>query len=380
MKTTKETAYHSQYSLLKNRRFAPFFFTQYFGAFNDNIFKNSLLAMITYGLLSSNMNLGQINNIGAMLFILPFFLFSAIGGQLADKFDKKLVIQRIKLAEIVIMLLAAVCFYFSNTWGLLCVLFLMGTQSAVFGPAKYSIIPQHLTAKELIGGNALVETGTFLAILTGTICAGLISSQNNALIIAAVAVITFSILGYLSSLFIPKAPAASPNVKLNLNPITATRDAIKITWHSKILLACTLAISWFWFMGAAYLTQIFAFTRDYIGGDQSVVTLLLATFSIGIAAGSLMCEKLSKHIASNGLVIYGSLGLTLAGLDLVFFPVVERPTAALFQLSDFLQAWQHWKILSDFFFIGVSGGLYIVPLYALAQRIVDPKHISRAIS
>ncbi len=216
---------HSQFSLLKYVRFAPFFWTQFFGAFNDNVFKNGLMALITFGILSSSLELSQMNNLGAMLFILPFFLFSALAGQLADKYEKSTLIRYVKLFEIFIMVVGGLCFWFHLTWGLMLMLFLMGTQSAFFGPVKYSIIPQHLRPDELVGGNALVETGTFLAILLGTITAGVVSDMESATRILPFLVVLVAIVGYLVCLKIPQAPAPSPDLTIRFNPI-------KETWHT----------------------------------------------------------------------------------------------------------------------------------------------------
>jgi 1-acyl-sn-glycerol-3-phosphate acyltransferase len=370
---------HSQFSLLKTLRFAPFFLTQFLGAFNDNVYKNSLMAMITFGLLSSTLDLSLMNNIGAMLFILPFFLFSALAGQLSDKYEKSYLIRRIKLLEIVIMCLGAIAFYFSMTAGLMLLLFLMGTQSAFFGPVKYSIIPQHLDNHELVGGNALVEMGTFLAILIGTLVASILATQSDGVLWVSAIIISVAILGYLVSRKIPSAPAANPNLKVRFNPFTETWRTISYSREQKSVFLAVLAISWFWFLGAAYLTQIYGFAKDYLGGDQSVVMVLLATFSIGIATGSLLCERLSGHKVELGLVPLGSIGLTIFGMDL-FLQSLPELGPQLITAGEFLSTPSNLRIVADFLLIGVFGGFYIVPLYAMVQARSAPEKRSQVIA
>ena len=370
---------HSQFSLLKTLRFAPFFLTQFLGAFNDNVYKNSLMAMITFGLLSSTLDLSLMNNIGAMLFILPFFLFSALAGQLSDKYEKSYLIRRIKLLEIVIMCLGAIAFYFSMTAGLMLLLFLMGTQSAFFGPVKYSIIPQHLDNHELVGGNALVEMGTFLAILIGTLVASMLATQSDGILWVSAIIICVAILGYLVSRKIPSAPAANPDLKVRFNPFTETWRTISYSREQKSVFLAVLAISWFWFLGAAYLTQIYGFAKDYLGGDQSVVMVLLATFSIGIATGSLLCERLSGHKVELGLVPLGSIGLTIFGMDL-FLQSLPELGPQLITAGEFLSTPSNLRIVADFLLIGVFGGFYIVPLYAMVQARSAPEKRSQVIA
>jgi len=370
---------HSQFTLLKSKRFAPFFFTQFFGAFNDNVYKNSLMAMITFGLLSSSLDLSLMNNLGAMLFILPFFLFSALAGQLSDKYEKSLLIRRIKLLEIVIMSLGAIAFYFSATAGLMLLLFLMGTQSAFFGPVKYSIIPQHLDNHELVGGNALVEMGTFLAILTGTLVASLLATQEDGVVWISAVIICVSVVGYLTSRKIPSAPAANPTQTIRFNPLTETWRTLSHARQTKAIFLAVLAISWFWFLGAAYLTQIYGYAKDFLGGDQSVVMVLLATFSIGIAVGSLLCERLSGHKVELGLVPFGSIGLTLFGIDL-FFVDLPVPGTDFIDAAGFVSELHGMRVIFDFLMIGVFGGFYIVPLYAMIQARSEPEHRSQVIA
>jgi len=369
---------HSQFALLKSIRFAPFFWTQFFGAFNDNVFKNSLMALLTFGVLQSGMELSKMNNLGAMLFILPFFLFSALAGQLADKYEKSRLIRYVKALEIVIMVLGAFCFIYLQTWGLMLLLFLMGTQSTFFGPVKYSIIPQHLKPDELVGGNALVETGTFVAILLGTVAANMLSDWESGPQIVAGAVILLAILGYVASTKVPAAPAPTPDLKIRFNPFTETWRTVQDSRDNRAVFLGIMGISWFWFLGAAYLTQIYEFSKVELGGDSSVVMTLLSTFSIGIAIGSLLCERLSGHKVELGLVPLGSIGLTLFGMDLFFH--TPAPQAELISIGEFLAHPMHYRVLLDFMMIGIFGGLYIVPLYAMVQERSDENRRSRIIA
>lgn len=372
-------AEHSQFGLLKTRRFAPFFWTQFFGAFNDNIFKNALMALLTFGVLQASMELSAMNNLGAMLFILPFFLFSALAGQLADKYEKSKLIRYIKALEIIIMVLGAWCFSQHQTWGLMLLLFLMGTQSTFFGPVKYSIIPQHLHPNELVGGNALVETGTFIAILLGTIAANVMSDWSTGPLIIGSVVIAISLFGFVASLKIPEGKAPSPELKIRFNPVTETLHTLSFSRENQAVFLAIMGISWFWFLGAAYLTQIYEYGKINLGGAPSVVMCLLSAFSIGIAAGSLLCERLSGHKVELGLVPLGSIGLTLFGMDLFFHSTMPH-SGALIGVGAFLSTPENYRVLFDFVMIGLSGGLYIVPLYAMVQERSEEAHRSRIIA
>ncbi len=372
--------HQSQTGLMRSRLFAPFFWTQFLGAFNDNLFKNALLTLITFNALyATSISTDVMNNIGAVLFILPFFLFSAFAGQLADKYEKSFLIRRIKLFEIVAMCFAAICFYFNTAWGLMLVLFLMGTQSAFFGPVKYSIIPQHLRSDELVSGNALVETGTFLAILLGTIGSGLLSKVDDAPMWFSIIVVVMAIIGWLTSRAIPVAPAPSPEINVTFRPWKDTWETIAFSRENKAIYLAIIAISWFWFLGASYLTQLYNYSKVFLHGDQSVVTSLLAVFSIGIAAGSLLCDKLSGHKIELGLVPLGSIGLSIFGFDLYLHSQPVSGTE-LISFKEFLTEPWSYRVLLDFFLIGTFGGFYIVPLYAMVQERSEEKHRSRIIA
>ena len=376
-----EAGTSSQYALLKSPRFLPFFITQFLGAFNDNVFKNALIIFITFhAAIATEAEVNTIINTAAGLFILPFFLFSAFAGQIADKFEKSLLIRRIKLAEIAIMVLAAVGFFMQQTWFLIAVLFVMGTQSAFFGPVKYSILPQHLKESELVGGNALVEMGTFLAILTGTMVGGILAGYDapgRAWVSAVVIVI--AVFGFLSSKKIPRARAPVPTLKLSLNPLSETLRVLRFTYENKVVFRSILGISWFWFYGALFLTQIPNYSRSVLGADASVVTLLLSTFSLGIGVGSLLCERMSGRKIEIGLVPFGAIGLTVFALDLALASP-ERPAASALGIGAFLDQPGSFRILADLTLMALFGGFYSVPLYALVQQRTKEENRARVIA
>ncbi len=371
---------HSQFYLLSKRRFGFFYITQLLGAFNDNVFKNALIIMITFQLSKQDSDVNTLVNLSAGLFILPFFLFSGTAGQLADKFEKSALMRKIKLAEICIMLTAAIGFYIQEINLLLAVLFMMGTQSAVFGPVKYGILPQHLHKDELVGGNALVSAGTFLAILLGIITGGsLIADHENGRYWVSIAIIFVAAMGYLSSRGIPIAKAADSKLKINWNPLTETWRSFAHVKKNRVVFLSVLGISWFWFLGATYLTQLPNYTQTILGGDETVVTFILAAFSVGIGVGSLLCERLSGHKVEIGLVPLGSIGLSVFGLS-VYFLAQQEYSGELMGLSVFFEQAYAWPVVINFLLIGLSGGLYIVPLYALILERSDPERRSRTIA
>ncbi|PAV49448.1 glycerol acyltransferase [Pseudomonas sp. HAR-UPW-AIA-41] len=370
----------SQFALLGKRRFLPFFVTQLLGAFNDNIFKQSLILAILYKLAVSA-DRHMLVNLCALLFILPFFLFSALGGQFGEKFAKDALIRAIKLAEIVIMAVGAAGFMLDNLVLMLLALFAMGTHSALFGPVKYSILPQALQEQELIGGNALVEMGTFLAILAGTIGAGIMMSSADYQPVVAVAIVLVATCGYLASRQIPRAHAAMPELVLDWNIFRQSWQILRLGLGQRPSVSRSLVgNSWFWFLGAVYLTQIPAFAKEFLHGDESVVTLILTVFSVGIAMGSMLCERLSGGKVEIGLVPFGSIGLTLFGILLWWhsggFPAGSEPYGWLAVLGHA----QAWWILADIFGIGLFGGFYIVPLYALIQARTAENERARVIA
>ncbi|MEH6548275.1 MAG: MFS transporter, partial [Sneathiella sp.] len=319
-------------------------------------------------------------NLCAGLFILPFFLFSATAGQIAEKFEKSRLMRTIKLCEIGIMIAGAIAFYIGNVTALMVILFLMGTQSTFFGPVKFSILPQHLKKDELIGGNGLVEMGTFVAILLGTMFGGLlIAVEDTGPLLIGIAIIVFAIAGWAASRFIPKAPANDPTLKINWNLFSETIKILKIAHEEKSVFQSVLGISWFWMLGAVYLTQFPNYAKTVLGGNEQVVTLLLVTFSVGVGIGSLLCEKLSGRLVELGLVPFGSIGLSLFGFDL-FFASGEFAGGPLIGAAGFMSESENWRVIIDLLMIGVFGGFYIVPLYAIVQSRSKPKHRSRVIA
>lgn len=357
-----------QFKLLKQKRFAPLFITQFLGAFNDNLYKNAVVVLLTFQSAQWTSLAPEIMvNIAAGIFILPFFLFSATAGQLADKYDKAALARLTKLLEILIMLVAAAGFWFSSLSTLMSALFLLGLQSTLFGPVKYSILPQHLKRNELLGGNALVEAGTFVAILIGTLTGGLLAGMGNAPMWIVVGGLLVAIVGYLSSRKIPPAPAPAPELRISLNPITETLRNIGFARQNRTVFLSILGISWFWLYGALFLTQLPGLTKNILGGDEILVTTLLAIFTLGIGSGSLLCERLSGNQVEIGLVPFGSIGLTLFGLDLFFAAPIGLVGETVHSLGFLLGHGAVWRVFFDLFMLGLFGGFFIVPLYALVQ-------------
>lgn len=373
----------NQFSLLKTRRFLPFFLTQYLGAFNDNVFKQGLIILLTYKAVSiSTLPVELRAPLCQAIFILPFFLFSATAGQLADRYDKALLIRLVKSFEVGIMLLACAGFFTNSLVFLIGALFLMGVHSTVFGPIKYAILPQTLRPDELVGGNALVETGTSLAILSGSILGGFLIAMPGAGIHAvSIAIVGVAVLGLAASFFIPRSGAAAPDLQVNWNPVTETWRNIRFISENRTVFLSVLGISWFWFYGVTLQSNIPALTKEVLGGDEFAVILLLTTMSVGIGVGSLLCEKLSGKKVELGLVPFGAIGLTAFGVDIWFATLHHAPVTTLSTtLSGFLETPGNLRVLIDFVGLGVFSGFYIVPLYALVQARSEPSHRSRIIA
>lgn len=370
----------SQFDLLRRRRFAPFFLTQALGAFNDNVFKNALIILIAFQISElSSTQVDFYSNLAAGLFILPFFLLSANAGQWAEKYEKSRSIRWIKAAEIILMVLAGVGFWLGSLPSLLGVLFLMGAQSAAFGPLKYSILPQALRSEELVGGNALVESGTFLAILLGTLAGGWLMGLDRGVTLVSAALILIAVAGWLASRGIPRATATAPDLKLNWNPVTETWRNVMFLRDHRAVLNSVLGVSWFWFFGSVFLAQLPNYTRLYLGGDQSVAPLVLMLFALGIGAGSLLCEVFSRRTVEIGLVPLGALGMTVFGIDLYFArPGMADVTGLSWQ--QFLAAPGNLRICIDLLAIGMAGGFFTVPLYALIQQRTPRERLSRVIA
>jgi 1-acyl-sn-glycerol-3-phosphate acyltransferase len=375
----------NQFALLRQRRFGPFFATQFLGAANDNVFKYSFTLLVTYqGAKYSSLDPALAVNVIAAVFILPFLLFSATSGQIADKYDKARVMRLIKLFEVGIMLAGAWGFYAASFAVLLACTFLMGLHSTLFGPVKYAYLPERLQPDEIIGGNGLVEMGTFVAILLGTIFAGtLIDLSALGHLYAAATCVALAVAGLLVSLAIPSAPAADPKLKIDPNPLRVTWDNVRVARRDRSVFLSLLGISWLWFFGALFLTQFPQFAQKTLGGDPAVATLLLGVFSVGIGLGSVLCERMSRHQVEIGLVPFGSIGMTLFTVDL-YFAVQGLPFAPDQTLAQFIAHaahWRaHWRAIADLFLLAMFAGFYSVPLYALIQTRCEPTHRARIIA
>jgi 1-acyl-sn-glycerol-3-phosphate acyltransferase len=377
----------NQFSLLGQRRFAPFFATQFLGALNDNIFRNGLVILITFqGVMVAGMDHTQLANVAAGLFILPFFLFSATAGQLADKYEKSMLIRRVKTLEIVLMVLAAVALFTGSYALLLLVLFLMGCQSTMFGPVKYAYLPQQLADDELVGGNALVESGTYVAIILGLIVGGVAVGDEIAGVLAfdkqtilGSCLVLVAVTGYMTSRQVPQTRAVDPGLKINWNAWSETWRIVQFAREERSVFLSILGISWFWFFGSAMTIQIPAYTLDIMNGNEAISILLLAAFAIGVGIGSLFCERMSGHRIELGLVPFGSIGLSLFAMDLYFAQptAIEAPANSV---AEFLARPGGWRVWIDLALIGAFGGIYSVPLYALIQKRSKRQHLSRIIA
>jgi 1-acyl-sn-glycerol-3-phosphate acyltransferase len=373
-------AHPNQFALLKQRRFAPFFWTQFSGAANDNLFKFAFTVMVTYQLQIGWLPPAMAGLVIGALFILPFLLFSATSGQLADKFDKTTMIRFVKNLEIAIMLIAAWGFYTDNVPVLLACTFLMGLHSTLFGPVKYAYLPQVLGERELTGGNGMVEMGTFVAILLGNVVGGLIVSipevgrQD-----VAIACVLLALVGRAVAQFIPSAPATDPGLKINWNPVSETISNLKLAHGNLVVFRSVLGISWMWFFGAVFLSQFPSFAKEVLHGNEQVASLLLVVFSVGIGIGSLLCEVLSRRHVEIGLVPLGAIGMSVFAVDL-YFASRGLPPAAGLTLGQFLATPAHWRVMADLALLSLFAGLYSVPMYALIQLRSQPTHRARIIA
>ncbi|WP_448099968.1 MFS transporter [Luteibacter jiangsuensis] len=370
----------SQFSLLAKRRFAPFFWTQALGAFNDNAFRNAMVMLVAFQMGLPDAQVSLYTNLAPALFILPYFLFSATAGQLAEKYEKTRIIRYVKLFEIAAMAIAAIGFFTHHVSLLLVVLFLMGVHSTVFGPIKYSILPQTLERSELVGGNALVETGTQLAMLIGMIVGNsLMLIAGYGTLAASLTTIGIACAGYLASRAIPAAPATAPELRFNWNPFSETWRVLRITHEDRAVFNAVLGISWFWFFGTVMIAQLPTYTRHVLGGDGSVNTLVLTLFSLGTGLGSLMCERLSRKRVEIGLVPMGAFGLTVFAIDLYFARPATVPGMALNWMA-FVGVPGAWRAMLDLTMIGAFAGFYVVPLFAFVQSRAPRERLSRVIA
>ena len=374
-------AHANQFQLLAERRFAPFFWTQFLGAGNDNIFKFAFTVLATYHAAEwGSMDPKVAGAVIGGIFILPFVLFSATAGQLADKIEKSLMTRFVKNLEIAIMIVVGAGFLWKMVTLLFLGVFLMGMHSTIFGPVKFAYLPQHLNDEELTGGNGLVEMGTFLAILLGTMLGGALVGIPEAgpHFVAAVS-IAVAILGRIVAGFLPYSPAPDPGLKVNWNPVTETWHNLQLAYQNRTVFLSLLGNSWLWFFGSIFLTSFTGFSKTVLGGDEQVVTLLLALFSVGIGIGCLLCEKLSGRKVEIGLVPFGSIGMTLFAADLYFASRGMQPTA-LMGAAEFVKEWERWRVMADLFLLAMFAGFYSVPLYALMQSRCDPSHRARIIA
>lgn len=378
---TPETHEHpNQFALLKQRRFAPFFWTQFSGAANDNLFKFAFTVMVTYQLSVSWMEPKMAGLVIGAVFILPFLLFSATSGQLTDKFDKTKVILFVKNMEIGIMLLAAYGFYAANVPILLICTALMGLHSTLFGPVKFAYMPQVLNERELTGGNGMVEMGTFVAILLGQVVGGiLVAMLGVGPTYVAIGCVALALLGRTIAQFIPSTPATDPNLVINWNPFTETWRNLKLAHGNTVVFRSLLGISWMWFFGAVFLSQFPSFAKEVLHGSSQVASLLLVVFSVGIAIGSLLCEVLSKRHVEIGLVPLGAIGMSIFSIDL-YFASRGLPQSAELSVAQFMSIGAHWRIMADLALLSLFAGLYSVPMYALIQLRSQPTHRARIIA
>ncbi len=370
----------NQFALLRQRRFAPFFWTQFSGAANDNLFKFAFTVMVTYQLQVAWMPPAMAGLVIGALFILPFLLFSATSGQLTDKYDKTTMIRFVKNLEIAIMAFAAIGFWNDSVAILLACTFLMGVHSTLFGPVKFAYLPQVLDERELTGGNGMVEMGTFVAILLGNVAGGLIVAipevgRHD----VAIACVLLAIAGRAVAQFIPSAPATDPGLKINWNPVSETWRNLKLAHGNIVVFRSLLGISWMWFFGAVFLSQFPSFAKEVLHGNEQVASLLLVVFSIGIGTGSLLCEVLSRRHVEIGLVPLGAIGMSVFAIDL-YFASRGMPPADGLTLAQFMAAPAHWRVLADLALLSLFAGLYSVPMYALIQLRSQPTHRARIIA
>lgn len=370
--------------LLGTRRFLPMFVTQFFGALNDNVYKQSLLLVITYGWINQqSASVSTLNNLAALLFILPYFIFSATAGQIADKYERSQLVRGIKILEIVIMLIGSAGFLLGHLWLLLLALFLMGVHSTFFGPIKYAILPEILKPNELMSGNALFQSGTSMAILIGMILGGaVISASDGNLFWISLTVVTIAVLGYISSRFVLKQNVTSPDIKIDWNFFRTSFQTLRYAKSLPIVFLILLGNSWYWFYGATYLTQIPQLTQQNLHASENVVSLLLTFFSVGIGVGSLLCRRIGGIEVNLKMVPIGAIGLTVFAFYLAAsLSFVPERTGEMLGLKDvFTQGWSYYHVMIAVTLLGISGGFYIVPLYAMMQAFSPRSHRARVVA
>ena len=373
-------AHPNQFALLRQRRFAPFFWTQFLGAANDNLFKFAFTVLVTYQLQLQWLPPALAGLVIGALFILPFLLFSATAGQLADKYDKTLLIRFVKNLEIGIMALAAWGFFAQNVPALLACVFLLGVHSTLFGPVKFAYLPQHLGERELTGGNGMVEMGTFVAILLGNVVGGLlIAVPAVGAHQVAIACLLLALAGRVVAQWVPASPATDAALAINWNPVSETLRNLRLAQGNRVVFRSLLGISWMWFFGAAFLSNFPAFAKEVLHGNEQVASLLLVVFSIGIGTGSLLCESLSRRHVEIGLVPLGAIGMSVFAIDLYFASRGLPPTATQ-GIAQFIAQPAHWRVMADLALLSLFAGLYSVPMYALIQLRSQATHRARIIA
>ncbi|EHR69014.1 1-acyl-sn-glycerol-3-phosphate acyltransferase [Burkholderiales bacterium JOSHI_001] len=382
--TPAPDAHPNQFALLGQRRFAPFFWTQFLGAANDNVFKFAFTVLVTYRLQVEWLKPDLAGLVIGAVFILPFLLFSATAGQLADKYDKAAMTRGVKNLEIGIMVLGAIGLFSTNVALLLGCIFLLGLHSTLFGPVKYAYLPQHLNERELTGGNGMVEMGTFVAILLGNVAGGLLVALPDSAALSgaqavALASLALALLGRAVAQGIPATPASEPGLKVNWNPVTETIHNLKLAHGNIVVFRSLLGISWMWFFGAVFLSQFPALAKNVLHGDEHVASLLLVVFSIGIGVGSLLCEVISRRHVEIGLVPLGAFGMSVFAFDL-YLATNHLPAVPAQDVGRFLAQAAHWRVLFDLFALSLSAGLYSVPMYALIQLRAPASHRARIIA
>ena len=359
----------------------PLFLTQFLGAFNDNLFKSALVTLITFDLAAKyGLNAPVLITVVAGLFILPFFLFSSLAGQISDKYEKSRLIRIIKLVEIILMLLTAAAFHYVQLWWLIALLFLMGAQSTFFGPLKYSVLPQLLREDELVAGNGLVNAGTNVAILTGTLCGGLFIMSPLGRYYISAGIVGVAAAGYIASRFIPVLPASSPELKIDRNLFRSTWQLITYPVPNRPVFMSIIGISWFWFLGSVFLAQFPSFAKDIVGGDEQVSTLFLVVFTVGIGFGATFCNKLLGGRVSGKYVPGSLIAISVFIVMLYFVSPSQAAGGALSGVGAFLSSGRSWLIILSMFLIAASGGLYSIPMYAMMQNLTPETHMARTIA
>lgn len=368
--------------LLKERRFLPLFLTQFFGAFNDNAFKLSMLTLISYHLSTTQEQSEYYQAMAGALFTLPFFIFSATSGQLADKYDKALLTRLVKVFEVLLMIIGSFALYRGSIILMMVTLTGMGIHSTFFGPIKYAILPDHLPRQELLGATGMIEASTFLAILLGTTLGTLsinVTSATPYVAIMLILIAAFS--GLFSSLFIPSAPSTLINLKVDLNIWRATMAMLKQAKEENGVFLAILTISWFWLIGAVILTKLPDYAHYVLGANTKIFAVFLALFSIGIAIGSLMINRMLQGRITLSIVPAAMISLSVFTFDLYWAsPVAVGNSEPLLGLLNFFTYFAHWRIAFDLFMLAFSAGLFVVPLYTFLQVASHPEARARTIA